>query len=152
MKRKRKNKSNEAILKDFAQEVTANEEIAKFLLDPTGEVSMSDAISQLIEPFRNDAPDYDGFRNLVTFGCIAWNASNLPTEEQDDLINKMLAAVPRSVEDRLELLGLITELMDRKKNLFPKISRMIVDFKVTDQGKNFHIAIASTLEKKGAQE
>jgi hypothetical protein len=98
MKRRRKNKSNEAILKDFAQKVTAKKENAKFLLNPNGEVSMSDAISKLIEPYRDDAPDYNGFRNLVTFGCIAWNASNLPTEEQDELINKMLAAVPRSKE------------------------------------------------------
>ena len=152
MKRKRKNKSNEVILKDFAQKVTAKEEKAKFLLNPKGEVSMSDAVSQLIEPFKEDTTDYNGFRNLVTFGCIAWNASNLPIEEQDDLINKMLAAVPRTIEDRLELLGLITELMDRKKKLFPKVSRMIVDFKVTDQGKNFHIAVASTVEKKSIQE
>ena len=148
MKRKRKNKSNEAILKDFAQEVTAKKESAKFLLNPKGEISMSDAVSELIDPFKDDAPTYDAFLNLVTFGCIAWNASILPKEKQDEMINEMLVAVPRSFEDRLELLGLVTELMDRKKKLFPNVSRMIVDYKVTDQGNNFHIAIASTIDKK----
>lgn len=150
MPRKRKTKSNGAILKDFAQKVTAENEHVKFLLNPKGEVSMSDAVSQLIEPYKDDAPAYDAFLNLVTFGCLAWNASILPAKQQDEMINKMLVSVPGNVDDRLEMLGLVTELMDRKRKLFPKVSRMIVDFKVTDQGDGFHIVVASTLEKKDA--
>jgi hypothetical protein len=148
MTRKRKHQTNKAILEGFANKLTSKDANMKFKINPKGEISMSDAISELIEPFKDDAPDYNSFRNLITYGCIAWNAANLPVKEQDDLINKMLAAVPSySMEDRLELLGLIAELMDRKKKLFPDISRMIIDFKVTDQGGNFHIAVASTLEK-----
>ena len=148
MARKRKLQPNKAVLENFAHKLTLEDPKMKFKINPKGEISMSDAISELIEPFKDDAPDYAGFRNLVTYGCIAWNAANLPVKEQDDLINKMFAAIPHNMEDRLELLGLITELMDRKKKLFPNVSRMIVDFKVTDQGKNFHIAVASTLEKE----
>jgi hypothetical protein len=33
----------------------------------------------------------------------------------------------------------------------PNITRMIIEYKVTDQGDDFHIAIASTLDKKGGQ-
>jgi len=148
MARKRKSKTNKAVLETFAHKLTSEDPKMKFKINPKGEISMSDAISELIEPFKEDVDDYTGFRNLVTYGCIAWNAANLPVKEQDDLINKMLAAIPHNMEDRLELLGLITELIDRKKKLFPNVSRMIVDFKVTDQGKNFHIAVASTLEKQ----
>jgi hypothetical protein len=148
MARKRKKRTNKAILEGFASKIISEHDDVKFKINPKGEISMSDAISELIEPFKDDAPDYNGFRNLVTFGCIAWNAASLPPEKQDEMINRMLGAVPRSIEDRLELLGLITELMDRKKKLFPHVSRTIVDFKVTDQGNNFHIAVASNLEKK----
>ena len=148
MTRKRKQPKNKAILEDFANTLTSKDSKMKFRMNPKGEISMSDAISELVDPFKEDAPDYESFRNLVTYGCIAWNAANLPIQEQDKLINKMLGSIPRSLEDRLELLGLITELMNRKKKLFPDVTRMIVDFKVTDQGENFHIAVASTLEKE----
>jgi hypothetical protein len=151
MPRKRKAKSNKSILEVLGQQVTSENKNAKFIINPQGQVSMSDAISQLIEPFRDDAPDFDSFRNLVTFACLAWNISVLPKEEQDEMMNKMIAKAPTNLEDRLDMLGLVTELIDRKKKLFPKVSRMIVDYKVTDRGKNFHIAIASTLETKDAQ-
>jgi hypothetical protein len=146
MPRKRKAKSNKSILEDLGPRVTSENKNAKFVINPQGQVSMSDAISQLIEPFRDDAPDRDSFRNLVTFVCLAWNISILPQEEQDELMDKMIATAPMNLEDRLDMLGPITELMNRKKKLFSKVSRRIVDYKVTDQGKNFQIAVASTIE------
>ena len=151
MSRKRKKKGVSPILKDLADKVTAEGKIEKFLFNPKGEISMSDAISQLIKPYKDDAPDYNSFSNLVTIACIAWNTSNLPEKTRDEAINKMLAVIPGRTEDRLEMLGLITDLMDRKRKLFPNVSRIIMEHKVTDRGNNFHVAIASTLEKKGAQ-
>jgi hypothetical protein len=148
MARKRRKQTNKAILEGFASKLTSQAANMKFKVNPSGEISMSDAISELIEPFKEDVTDYASFRILVTFGCLAWNAANLPVADQDDMINEMLAMVPHSIEDRLDLLGLITEMIDRKKKLFPNVSRMIIDFKVTDQGNNFHIAIASTLENQ----
>ena len=149
MSRKRKKKGVSPILKDLADKVTAEGKIEKFLFNPKGEISMSDAILQLIKPYRDDAPDYNSFNNLVTIACIAWNTSNLPEKTRDEAINKMLAVIPGRTEDRLEMLGLITELMDRKRKLFPNVLRIIMEHKVTDQGNNFHIAVASTMEKKG---
>ncbi len=147
MSRKRKTENSQALLKNFAQKVAAKSDGAKLQLNPQGEISMSDAISQLIQPYRDDAPSYGTFCNLVTFACIAWNASILPAEEQSGLIDTVLAST-RNVEDRLDTFGFLTELMDRKKRLFPDISRLIVDFKVTDQGNGFYIAVASASEKK----
>ena len=117
-------------------------------INPKGEISISDAISQLIEPYKEDAPDYNSFRTLVTFACLAWNLSILPGKDHAKLIKEMLALAPANIEDRLDLLGLVTELMDRKKLLFPEVKRLIVEFKVTERGKDFHIAIASTLEEE----
>lgn len=71
-KNKNKNKKNkQPILESFRQEVAAKRGDAKYLVNPSGEISMSDAISQLIEPFREDVPDYNSFRTLVTFACTA---------------------------------------------------------------------------------
>jgi len=151
MSRKRKKKGVSPILKDLANKVTAEGKIEKFLFNPKGEISMSDAISQLIKPYRDDAPDYNSFNNLVTFACIAWNTSLLPEIQRTEALDKMLEVIPGTREDRLNAFALLTELMERKRKLFPNVSRMIMEHKVTDQGNNFHIAIASTLEKKGVQ-
>ena len=151
MSRKRKKKGVSPILKDLADKVTAKGKIEKFLFNPKGEISMSDAISQLIEPYKDDAPEFNSFNNLVTFACIAWNTSVLPEDQRNEALGKMVAVIPGRMKDRLDTLALLTELMERKRKLFPNITRMIMEHKVTDQGNNFHIAVASTLDKKGAQ-
>jgi len=150
MSRKRKKKGVSPILKDLADKVTAEGKIEKFLFNPKGEISMSDAISQLIEPYKDDAPDYNSFNNLVTFACIAWNTSVLPENQRNEALGKMLDVIPGRMEDRLDTLALLAELMERKRNLFPNVTRMIMEYKVTDQGNNFHIAVASTMDKKNA--
>lgn len=149
MPRKRKLKNNESILKDFAQKVVAEHEDIKYTLNPKGEISMSDAISKLIEPYKKDAPTYNAFSNLVTFGCVAWNATLLPQKDQDELIDTTLRSTAVSqAEDRLIIFQIISYLMDRKKKLFPGILRMIVSHEVADRGNGFHIAVASTVEQK----
>ena len=148
MARKRKKHADKSLLENFAGEVKSEHKDMKFLLNPKGEISMSDAISQLIEPFRDDAPDYKSFSNLVTFACIAWNTSILPEDKQHEALGKMADVLPKKIEDRLEILNLLGELVRRKAKLFPNVSRMIVEHKVTNRGNDFHIAIASTMEKK----
>jgi hypothetical protein len=123
----------------------------KIPVQSQGEISMSDAISKLIEPYKQDAPDYNSFNNLVTFACIAWNTSILPDEKREKALQEMLKVLPGTLKDRRDLYLLLTELMERKRSLFPNVSRMIVEHKVTEQGDTFHIAIASTMEKKVVQ-
>ena len=63
----------------------------------------------------------------------------------------MIDLTPGDIEDRLETLNLLGELIERKRKLFPNVSRAIVEHKVTDRGGDFHIAIASTMEPKDAK-
>jgi hypothetical protein len=147
----RKRRKQKAIFDDLANRVTSKRQDVKIIMNPNGEISMSDAISKLIEPYQDDDYDYETSRKLVTFACVAWNASILPKEMRDEMIGRLLDSVAPNDKYRSELLGLITALMARKRNLFPAISRMIVDFKVTDLGNDFHIAVASTLEKKDTE-
>jgi hypothetical protein len=148
----RKRKKKKEIFDDLANRVTAKRKDVKVVMNPDGEISMSDAISKLIEPYQDDDYDYETSRKLVTFACVAWNASILPKEMQDEMVGRLLDSVASNDKHRSGLLDLITALMARKRNLFPDISRMIVDFKVTDLGNDFHIAVASTLEKKDTEE
>jgi hypothetical protein len=148
MARNRKAKNKPPILENFMQQVALEQGGIKTLINPKGEISMSDAISQLIEPYRDDAPNYNSFHNLVGLACVAWNISILSPKEQAAALKDMLTAIPFNRGEQHIALDLIKEMMKRKQRLFPQVSRMIIEHKVTDLGNDFHIAIASTMEKK----
>jgi hypothetical protein len=134
-------------MEKFIQEVAAKHDGVKHLVNPEGEISMSDAISKIIEPFRQDVSDLKSFRILVSFACVAWNATIMPKEKWDEMLREILAEVPTQSDDRIQVRILLKELMKRKQKLFPHVTRMIMEYKVSDLGNDFHIAIASTLEK-----
>jgi predicted CopG family antitoxin len=134
-------------MEKFIQEVAEKHEGMRHLVNPEGEISMSDAISQLIEPYRQDAPDIQSFRSLVTFACVAWNATIMPKEKRDEMLHEILAELPAQSDERTYVRDFLKELMKRKQKLFPHVTRMIMEYKVTDLGNDFHIAIASTLGK-----
>ena len=147
MSRRKSTKNKQPILENFAQKFSEKNTGAKYVINPEGENRISDAISQIIAPYRKDALDTKSFESLVTYACIAWNTSILPAEEQTDMLQKILMGLPAQKKTRAEVLGFIKELMARKELLFPNVSKMIVEFKVTNLGKDFHIAIASTPAK-----
>jgi hypothetical protein len=143
----RKARKASPILENLMQEVASETSYTQTLINPAGEISISDAISQIIEPYRKTATNYDSFYKLVMLACAAWNACILPAEESESMLQAMLAALPSEAQARTDFMGTINALMARKKKLFPHVSRMIVKFKVTDRGNDFHIAVASTLGK-----
>ena len=150
-KTKKKRKGSSPILENLMQEMAAERGVVKTLINPEGEISISDAISKIIDPYRKAATDYDSFYKLVMLACVAWNACILPAQERASMLQDMLATLPLNSQTRTDFMGTINSLMERKKMLFPHVSRMVVNFKVTDQGDDFHIAIASTLEKQDGE-
>jgi hypothetical protein len=145
--KKKKNNSGSSILQNLMREVKANTGFTKTLVNPKGEISISDAISKIIAPYRDTAQDYESFHKLVTIACAAWNASILPVAERESMLADMRKLMPDR-QSREDFTAIVKELMKRKNRLYPKVNRMIVQFKVTDRGNDLHIAIASTMEKK----
>lgn len=142
-----KEKGASSILQKLMREVKANTGSTKTLINPEGEISVSDAISKIIAPYRDTAQDYKSFHKLVTIACAAWNASILPAEEWESMLADMLKLMPDQ-QSREDFMEIVKELMKRKNRLYPKVNRMIVQFKVTERRNDFHIAIASTMEDK----
>jgi hypothetical protein len=145
--KKKKNNSGSSILQNLMREVKSKTGFTKTMVNPEGEISISDAISQIIAPYRDAAQDYQSFHKLVTVACAAWNASILPVAERDSMLTDMRQLMPDR-QSREDFTAIVKELMKRKNRLYPKVNRMIIQFKVTDRGNDFHIAIASTMEKK----
>jgi hypothetical protein len=127
-------KSSSSILKNLMREVKAKTPFTKTLVNPEGEISISDAISQIIEPYRDTANDHDAFKKLV------------PADEREKMLADMRKLMPDQ-ESREDFTEIVKELMKRKNKFYPDVDRMIVQFKVTDRGDDFHIAVASTLKK-----
>jgi hypothetical protein len=148
-RKRKKNNSGSSILQNLMRDVKAKTGFTKTLVNPEGEISISDAISKIIAPYRDTAQDYGSFRKLVTVACTAWNASILPVAQRESMLADMLKLLPDQ-QSREDFTEIVKELMKRKNRLYPKVNRMIVQFKVTDRENDFHIAIASTMDKKNA--
>jgi hypothetical protein len=146
---KTKSKKNQKTspLKALMQQTMKTTPAKKFVVNPQGEISMSDAISQILEPYRQDGLDFAAFKNLVMLACAAWNDCVVPIEKREAMIQDILALIHPDQQSRQDFLDIFQSLMDRKKKLFPHVSRIIVNYKATDIGNDYHIAIASTLEK-----
>lgn len=139
-------KGGSSILQKMMRQVKAKTGFTKTMINPEGELSISDAISNIIAPYRDTAPDYQSFNKLVMVACVAWNASILPAEKREELLADMRKTMPDQ-QSREDFTEIIKDLMKRKNKLYPNVDRMIMEFKVTDRGNNFHIAVASTLKK-----
>jgi len=150
-KNESQNKSGSSILKNLMREVKAKTGFTKTVVNPKGELSISDAISKIISPYRDTAQDYESYKRLVMVACAAWNAAILPADKREKMLADMRKAMPDQ-QSREDFIEVVKELMKRKNRLYPEVNRMIVQFKVTDRGNDFHIAIASTMENKGTTE
>ncbi len=143
----KKPRNGSPILQNLMQDVAANKSVKGTVINPKGEISISDAISKIIAPYRDTAHNYEAFNKLVTAACTAWNAAILPADQRDKMLADMSAIMPDK-QSREDFTEIIAELMKRKNRFYPGVNRMIVEFKVTDQGDDLHLAIASTMGKK----
>lgn len=142
-----KDKGASSILQKLMRDVKAKTGFTQTLVNPEGEISISDAISKIIAPYRDTAQNYQSFHKLVMVACTAWNAAIMPIEQRESMLADMLKLMPDQ-QSREDFTEIVKALMKRKNRLYPKVNRMIVEFKVTERRNDFHIAIASTMEKK----
>jgi len=112
--------------------------------EPGDRVSMSDALSTLVEPYAELAETEEAFRAVLTLGMLAWNATLLPEEERKDAVEEAVGKLPEGFrEDRAQIIG---ELMTRKERLFPENRRLIVHFEIVETEDACRLLVASAVE------
>jgi hypothetical protein len=118
------------------------------VVSPAGEVKMSEVLEDFVEPYRESAQTEKEIRRLLTLATVAWNASFIPPEGQQEMIDQLFTdeLVEGDQELRAEIQDLIRVLIGRKNRYFSQYSRMIVDFELTDTGNGYHLSVASTLD------
>ncbi|MFQ6015316.1 MAG: hypothetical protein ACE5NP_07725 [Anaerolineae bacterium] len=111
---------------------------------------MSEVLGDFVEPYMDLADTEEAYHKLLTLAVMAWNASFLPEEEQEEMIDRVLAAGIPAGDDELRagLKGIVNMLIARKKAYFSEYTRNIIDFEVTDTGQGYHLTVASTLEEE----
>ena len=120
----------------------------RILIEPSGEEKMSEVLTDFVEPYLEFADTDEAHRKLLTLAVMAWNASFLPEKEQQDMINRVLdAGIPTGAEElKAGLNEIVNMLLVRKKMYFSEHTRKIIDYELTDTGRNYHLTVASTLE------
>jgi len=121
----------------------------KLVIMPSGQVKMSEVLADFVEPYMDSVDTEEAYRRLLTLALMAWNASFLPEEEQQDMIDRVLEAGIPVGNDELKagLKGIVNMLLARKKAHFSQYTRNIIDFEVTDRGDSYQLAVVSTPEK-----
>jgi hypothetical protein len=121
----------------------------KTVIAPSGQARMSDVLADFVEPYRELADTEEAHRKLLTLAVMAWNAALLPEKEQHAMVDRVLdEGLPTATPElKIGLKEIVHRLMARKKAYFSENKRTIIDFELTDTGRGYHLAVASTLEE-----
>lgn len=121
----------------------------KYVERPEGMVSLSDAITEIIEPFREMADTFEAYQKIVAMACIAWNVELTSAFQRRREIRKaMKGFTGMGFRDRQDFKAIIKELVKRKELLYPNDKRMIVKYEVTKRKNDFHIQVAYAIPAK----
>ena len=118
----------------------------KLVIAPGGHPKMSEILADFVGPYMDAVDNEQACRRLLTLALTAWNASFLPEEEQQDMIDRVLEAGIPAGSDELKagLKGIVNMLLARKKAYFSQYTRNIIDFELTDRGDGYQLAVVST--------
>ena len=118
-------------------------------MNPKGEVKMSKVLTDFVKPYRENADTEESYRKLLTLALVAWNASFLPEDKRQDMVDRIFnEGIPTATEElKTGLRGIVTTLIKRKKDYFPNYTQRIIEFELTDRGRNYHLSVASVFEE-----
>jgi len=117
----------------------------EIVIEPGGEVKMSEVLAEFVEPYRELGDTEDNYRKLLELAIAAWNASLLPEEGQQDMVDELFDKGMPTVEEEVKtgLKEIVNMLIARKRAYFADCRRAIVDFELTDTGSGYHLTVAS---------
>jgi hypothetical protein len=138
-------KSNQR-LQQFAkkfEEHPLSDRFEKTVINPAGVTRMSDVLEDFTEPYLKAVQNHEEREKMFTLAVVAWNAALLPRSEGHTMVDQFLKMLPEQglVDDGIR--EMIDEMIQRKLEQFADIRRVIVNMELIDQGKTFHLSVAS---------
>jgi preprotein translocase subunit YajC len=144
----RRAKKRQETMSTLAQRVEENLQgkVEDIIIDPKGEVKMSEVLQAFIEPYVDTARSREQRLKLLMMAVVAWNLAIIPKaqkrrdmEEMIEQICKKDRQAQRDIRETLE------ELIERKQTFFADNYRYILDFELTESPNAFHLAVVSSL-------
>jgi hypothetical protein len=134
-------------LQQKVQKGPLGSKLAGMVMNPEGEVKMSEVLQAFVEPYLDLARNRGQREKLFSIAVIAWNLAIMPEKDRQPMIDQLInvglkGTDPLAQQDTREI---IDEFIDRKQKFFAKHKRYVVDFQLQDIGKQFHLSVASTL-------
>jgi hypothetical protein len=115
------------------------------VVEPPGELRMSEVILRFAEPLLKQSDSDEYFRKVVPLAIVAWNASFLPPEKQEEMIQDIFRLLDVHDNSAQVLQGELRNLIDWRLREFSDINRLIVNYKITFSDLGPQLFVASTL-------
>ncbi len=140
-------------LDDFVEKFSAsrsNETVLKNASENLYGVKVSEALREVCEPALGDSSGTDVAREIFTLGAIAWNLECSVDElagEEDiaTLAKEMAIAVDEMDDDRKAIfLDSVSLFFRRKRERFPNVKCLIVDYEVVEVDGKWRLNVATT--------
>ena len=145
-RRRRKGRpSNRELTAEILQKAEWKLKGQEITSEPTEDgVKMSEVLEAFIEPYLDPTIIGDKLRKLIGLAITAWNATLLPPEEQEAVLQSSIDDITDDANAKVDLKEILTEMMERKNTYFSKYRRIIIDFKLTELGDGEHLTVIST--------
>lgn len=117
----------------------------EILYEPEGFEKTSAMVLELIEPYMERVSDREDLEALVTYAIVAWNASMLPDDELQTMIDKMIEKDPTRESAGKEAANLLGGLIERKRKSFPYNTRTISGYELVEAKDGYNLSVISSM-------
>jgi len=147
--KKEKKQKKESVQARFLKKVKESKDlpVSKVVVDPEGEVKMSEVILDFAKPFLDKCEDEESERKAIGLAIIIWNMSLFSKKDQDREIEKLCSDLSPTddANDFAALMDHVNVLLERKKKYYPGNKRAIINYQTSGSGKNRRLDVASTI-------
>lgn len=145
VRQQRREKDQQETLDKLARRVKRKLKETDVIINPNGEVKMSEVLQAFIEPYLDFAIDRDQREKMFTIAIFAWNLALLPPEQQQqatkEMIDETLGKQDRQAKQ--DMREIVEELIERKRKFFPDNQRYILDFELKETRNDFYLSVIS---------
>jgi len=109
---------------------------------------MSEVILDFAEPLLDAIDDDELFEKAISCAVACWNLSFLPEKKQKKLVLSMVNELGKSDQlTRFEAEDCTRMLLERKRILFADEKRIVVNYKVVEEGDYHRLLVMSAFAK-----
>lgn len=139
MKRKKKNSAQARLIRKM------RDSGKKVSVTPKGIEKMSEVIGNFAEPLLTDCKSDNDIKNAIQFAVVVWNLTMFPEDEQDKRIQELVVTLstPDNIDQINQATLYINSFINRKKEMFPHIQRVVIDYQFSGTGSNIRLNIVS---------